>query len=346
VRAGYGIYYNPMNLVVTQGEVSNFRQPNLTITNPSYPDPYRGLDPETFASTAPQNIVIAENDLENLQSQASTVGFSQELSSTLGIHVDGVYNKMTKLPLTVNINPRSGLTTGPRPLQQFARIDQAQSIGELTYKALMVRLDKRFDSRYMYLISYTLAKADGNLAATGPFTSVVTHAEDPALDFGPAANDRRHALVASGAVLLPYDVTLGGVWTLRSTMPFSAIAGRDLNGDALVTDYVPGTTRAMGTRDDARMLDAVNTWRAVNGLGAIAGAQIDENKYNSVDMRASKAFPLGGNRRVELIAQVFNVFGSDNLQAAWTTNALSNSFGRVLQAFNRQQAELAVRFAF
>jgi len=346
VRAGYGIYYNPMNLVVTQGEVSNFRQPNVTITNPSYPDPYRGLDPETFASTAPQNISIVENDLENLQSQTTTAGFSQELSPTLGIHVDGVYNRMTRVPLTVNINPRSELTTGPRPLQQFARIDQAQSIGDLTYRALMVRLDKRFDGRYMYLVSYTLAKGDGNVVATGPFTSVVTHPEDPGLDEGPAANDRRHTLVASGSVLLPYDVTLGGVWTLRSTMPFSAIAGRDLNGDALVTDYVPGTTRSMGTRDNGRMMDAVNAWRAVNGLRPLPASQIDENHFNSVDVRVSKAFPLGGTRRVELIAQVFNLFGTDNLLAAWTTNALSDSFGRILQASNRQQAELALRIAF
>jgi hypothetical protein len=43
---------------------------------------------------------------------------------------------------------------------------------------------------------------------------------------------------------------------------------------------------------------------------------------------------------------VFNVFGTDNLDAAWNTNALSNAFGRVLQASNRQQAELAVRFAW
>ena len=31
----------------------------------------------------------------------------------------------------------------------------------------MVRLDKRFDKRYMYLVSYTLAKSDGNLASAG-----------------------------------------------------------------------------------------------------------------------------------------------------------------------------------
>ena len=345
VRAGYGVYYNPMNMFVTNGEWTNFRQQNINIANPSYPDPYGGLNPERFASTAPQNILISANDLENVQSEASTLGFSQELTSTLGIHVDGVYNRMTKLPLTVNINPRSGLTTGARPLPQFARIDQQQSIGELTYKALMVRLDKRYDNRYMYLLSYTLAKADGNLASPG-ISSRMTQAENPALDEGPAPNDRRHVLVASGSVLLPYDVTLGGVWTLRSTMPFSAIAGRDLNGDAVVTDYVPGTTRATGTRDNAPMMEAVNAWRAANGLRPLDASQIDTNRYNGFDMRASKAFPLGGNRRLELIGQVFNVFGTDNLEAAWGTNALSDSFGRILQAFNRQQAEVAVRFAF
>ena len=345
LRAGYGIYYNPMNLFVTAGEWTNYRQPNINITNPSYPDPYMGLDPEAFASTAPQNIAISANGLENVQSLASTVGFSQQLSSTLGIHVDGVYNAMTKIPLAVDINPRSGLTTGPRPLPQFARIDENQSIGELTYKALMLRLDKRFDDRYTYLVSYTLAKSDGNLASPG-ISSRITQAENPALDSGPAANDRRHVVVASGSVLLPYDVTLGGVWTLRSTMPFSAIAGRDLNGDALVTDYVPGTTRAIGTRDNERMLEAVNAWRAVNGLRPIAASQIDTNKYQAFDMRASKSFSLGGNRKLELIGQVFNLFGTDNLEAAWNTNALSDSFGRILQAFNRQQAELAVRVGF
>jgi TonB dependent receptor-like, beta-barrel len=346
VRAGYGVYYNPMNLFVTAGEWTNFRQPNINISNPSYPDPYRGLNPETFASTAPQNIAILENDLENLQSQAYTVGFSQELSSTLGIHVDSVYNRMTKIPLAVDINPRSGLRTGPRPVPQFARIDQTQSIGELTYKALMVRLDKRFDNRYLYLLSYTLAEGNGNLASPGT-SSRITKAEDAALDWGPAANDRRQVLVASGSVLLPYGVTLGGVWTLRSTLPFSAIAGTDLNGDALVTDYVPGTTRTIGTRDNARMLEAVNTWRTANGLGPIPESQIDANEFHSLDMRVSKSFPLRGNQRLELIGQVFNVFGTDNLDAAgWSTNALSDSFGRILQAFNRQQAEMAIRLVW
>lgn len=63
-------------------------------------------------------------------------------------------------------------------------------------------------------------------------------------------------------------------------------------------------------------------------------------------MRVSKAFSLGGAQKLELIGQVFNLFGRDNLQAAWVTNALSNQFGRIRQAFNRQQGEVAIRFAW
>ena len=41
---------------------------------------------------------------------------------------------------SIDINPRSGGTIGNRPLPQFARALQAQSIGFMNYKALLVRL--------------------------------------------------------------------------------------------------------------------------------------------------------------------------------------------------------------
>ena len=345
VRAGYGIYYNPMNLIVTTNERTNFRQASITITNPSYPDPYGGQDPLRFVSTAPQNVNILANDLENAESHATTAGFSQELTTNLGVHVDVVYNRMTKVPQAIDINPRAQGATGPRPLNQFARIEETRSNGEIDYKALMLRLDRRFDNRFLYTVSYTLAKSDGNVPSGG-INSRITQSEAPELDEGPAVNDRRHALVASGSVLLPYDINLGVVWQLRSAMPFSALAGIDLNGDGVVTDYVPGTTRNLGNRENGPMLEAVNTWRTSRGLGTIAESQIDTNDYNSFDVRASKSFVLGGMRRLELIGQVFNVFGRDNLAAAWVTNALSNQFGRVRQSFNRQQGEVAIRVAW
>src|SRR5438034_11737024 len=65
-----------------------------------------------------------------------------------------------------------------------------------------------------------------------------------------------------------------------------------------------------------------------NGRAPIAASQIDTNDYNRLDVRASKAFILGGNRKVEFIAQVFNLLGRDNLGGiaqGWQDNALSDS---------------------
>ena len=63
-------------------------------------------------------------------------------------------------------------------------------------------------------------------------------------------------------------------------------------------------------------------------------------------MRANKSFTIGGARKIELIAQVFNLFNRTNLLAAWQTNARSDKFGIVESAGNMRQAELAVRFTF
>ena len=73
--------------------------------------------------------------------------------------------------------------------------------------------------------------------------------------------------------------------------------------------------------------------------------------FNSVDLRASKSLKLFGSQRVEFIGQLFNLFGRDNLlipggAGTYVENALSDSFGRILSAQNRQQAELAIRYTW
>jgi len=346
VRADYGLYYNPMNLQITSAELANYRQPTAIIANPSYPDPYGGRDPLTFVSTAPANIAVMADNLENLQSAAYTGGVSQALSNALAIHVDGVYNHMSKVPMSVDINPRSGLTTGTRALPQFARILQAQSIGFMDYKALLVRLEKRLERNYMYLVSYTLADTNGNVNNSGGTQSVVTDSAHINFDEGPNNSDRRHTLVASGSFMLPADVVVGGVFSYRSTMPFSATAGIDINGDGNNTDYVPGTTRNVFNRgDDASALAAVNAYRATAGLAAISPT-FSTNEFISLDLRASKAIPLSAGRRVELIAQVFNVMNRTNILAAWTTNVRSPAFGTSVSAAPMRQAEIAVRFTY
>jgi len=232
-------------------------------------------------------------------------------------------------------------------MPQFGRVLQTQSIGYANYRALLVRLEKRLEHNYMYTFSYTLASTDGNVSSSS-FLSTVTDSAHIDYDVGPNNSDRRHALGLSGSLVLPYDVSVGVVFGARSTMPFSAIAGVDLNGDANVTDYVPGTTRNVFNRGkDAEMMALVNAYRAANNLPALPVSQIDTNEFYSLDLRVSKSVRVSNDRRVELVAQVFNLLSRKNLLAGgWVTNVRSNTFGTSVSAGPMRQAELGLRFVF
>ena len=347
VTGGYSLVYSTIQNGDHATEQEQTLTTNTLVRNPTYPDPYGGRSPLQFASTAPPNINIVADDLRNPPTKTYSLGFAQELGRDLALHIDGVYSKTTDFTRTANLNTPIP-ATGLRSLPTWGRILQLQPTGEGDYKGLWLRLEKRFSRRHLYTVAYTLSKQDTNWSS-GVRLGSVTDFFNPSADEGPHTADRRHAIVASTAVLLPYNLTLGAVWNARTTMPFDALAGRDLNLDGANTDYVPGTTKAMGNRDNGKMLTAVNAWRAQNGLKAIEASQIDSNRYSRVDVRLSREFQVGADRRIDLIAQVFNVLGTDNLQDigdSWVSNALSDSFGRLLTARARQQAELALRFRF
>ncbi len=342
VRAGYGRYYNNIRVLATvPPEKTNLLQTSIIISNPSYPDPYNGQDPMKFASTAPANITILANNMKNPEANVFNIGFTRALTGALALHVDGAYSRTRGDYLTVDIN-RPDLATGRRPLTAWGQVNQLQPISDAKYRAMYVRLEKRFERRYQYLVSYTLAKGQDNNPA-----GRVTDTLNPALDWGSASTDRRHVVVASASVLLPWHFTLGGVLSLRSAMPFSPLSGRDLNRDGFLTDYVPGTSRNQGSRN--LDLAAVNAYRASQGLAAVPADQIDTNRFRSIDVRVGRTFQLPGRARAELVAQLFNIAGFDNLSAplgggaGYVTSALSPSFGRILTAMPRQQAELAIR---
>jgi hypothetical protein len=345
-RLATGKYYGNVFAATLRAEVVALLQSNVNIRNPSYPDPYGGLSPLAFVTvSATPNVNVTSDDIEQPESKSVNLGFSRELRPNLAVHVDGVYTKGSKGNNIANINTPDPVT-GVRPRPTWGNINQYRSTGDSDYKAMYVRLDKRYSNRYQYLVSYTLAKETD----LGSGQTTIVDFYNPEYDNGYGTQDRRHTIVASGAIQLPWDVTLGGVWNYRSSRPFGARAGVDLNRDGAVTDYVPGTTRNVFNRgDDAKYLALVNTWRAANGRGPIQESQLMTDEFQRFDVRVSKALNLAGGRRAELIAQVFNLFGTDSFgvgAAPWQMNALSNAFGTIGTVYPRQQGEVAVRFVW
>ena len=346
VRMATGKYYSNVFVGTLRAEVVALLQQQVVIRNPSYPDPYGGLSPQAFVTvSATPNVNITDDRIKQPESKTLNAGLSRELRPNLAVHVDGVYSKLTNGNQINNINTPDPVT-GVRPIRGWGNINQYQADGESDYRALYLRLDKRFSDGYQYLVSYSLARSEDR----GAGQQTIVDFYHPEYDQGYANQDRRHALVASGAVQLPYDVVLGAVWSYRSSRPFSARAGIDLNRNGAVTDYVAGTTRNVFNRgDNDQQLALVNAWRAQNGRAPIAASQLMTDEFNRFDIRVNKQISLGGGRRADLIAQVFNLFGTDSFGSGalpWQMNALSNAFGTIGTVHPRQQAELAIRFVW
>ena len=329
-RAGFGTAYQVFFNGNQGNELVALLQNNINITNPSYPDPFGGRDPITFISTAPPNVGIMANDLKNSPTTTSSVGFSQQLMANMAVNVDGIVQHTANLPLTTNVN-QPFTPTGPRPLPEWGQITMTKTIGNYDYNAFLVRLEKRLSNHYQYQVAYTLSKQDTDFA----WTDAYVHSQD----VGPSSSDRRHQLVMSSGIQLPADVVAGVIFTPG--------AGIDLNNDGSTNDAVPGTHRGMGNRENAAMVAAVNAYRASRGLAPITEAQIDDNRLRRVDLRVTKGFSLGSSRKVELVGQVFNLFGSDNLGGIGSSqvgSAIAPNFGQIPSAQPRQQGELAVRY--
>jgi hypothetical protein len=314
----------------------------VNISNPAYPDPYQGKDPTEFIVSSPPNIQVTANDFQQPTGQQVNAGVSQKLTSEFAVHVDAVYNRTRYDYKILDINAKNPVT-GLRPLPEWGRIDRRQSTSDMKYKAIYAKLEKRYSHRYQFMVSYTYTRTNDN-APMGRYLDPF----DLSLDWGPSNGERRHAAVASGSVQLPWDVTLGVVWTARSQVPWTATAGKDLNKDGFTTDLVPGTTRNAGSRN--LDLDAVNAWRATNGLAPVTPAMIDSSALSVADMRLSKSFPLRGGMKIDVLAQVFNFLNTKNLQDQYgggrQTNALSSVFGSINTARPMRQGELAIKLAW
>ena len=80
----------------------------------------------------PPNITIVDDKLVNPETNTYNAGFSQQLTTNLAVHVDGIYTKTLKDMEAVNINTPDAVTKA-RPLPEWGRILQTQSIGSSNY---------------------------------------------------------------------------------------------------------------------------------------------------------------------------------------------------------------------
>jgi hypothetical protein len=356
IRGGYGMYYNFIETELSEAEKLNFIACPISLTSGSpsnyvlpYPNPYNGQSVTSYCSTAPPNVTILSPTLRNPYQHQFSLGYSRQLSTDLSVSIDGLYDRGLRDYKIYDLNlPANYPTNKIRPTPSLNQVLQHASTGGSEYKALYIKFNKQFSHRYMYTASYALSSAQDNNPHVAPVD--YNHLNN---DWGPSQYDQRHALVLSGSVMLPGKIMVGGIYSFRSNLPFSVTtstvtpaggvftANPNPNGTA---QYVPGTTRDQGNRN--LNYAALNLYRSQIGLSNnLSASSVASTKYSDFDIRVSKYFFQHETRRLEIIGQAFNLFGTENYTTI-TNSPISATFGAPTAANTVQIGELAAKFTF
>lgn len=179
---------------------------------------------------------------------------------------------------------------GANPQPAYAQILTDVNNGYGFYHALDLNLSHRLTNRFLLLASYTWSHATNNVDPDVPGQNP----NDPNLtgreEYGNAIFDQRHRFVLSGFFIAPLKITLGGVATLASGLPFNLTTGANNFGD-------PGGTA------DRPLIDGV-----IVGRNTGRGSSIYE-----VSPMVERQFHFGFERAALTVrAEAFNVFNHPN----------------------------------
>ena len=195
---------------------------------------------------------------------------------------------------------------------RFNLIQEVQSIGESTFKSMTVSINKRQSHGLSMNLQYSLGKGLDN---TPLLTQLTVQAEsgrsDPTnldRDLGPNPLDIRHSLNgnvvyvsenhSSNAVVrqLLNGNEIGILVQVNSGLPLNVSAVGDLNGDGISSDRPNNVPRG------ALYLPA----------------------RKNVDLRYTRWIPLGKSTRAEIIAELKNVFNTEQMSGVTTTTVVDS----------------------
>ncbi|HUQ88645.1 MAG TPA: TonB-dependent receptor, partial [Vicinamibacterales bacterium] len=254
----------------------------------------------------------------------SNAQIERAFSSDMTVSLSLMYAKGDQLPVVTDvnlINPVGVLGDG-RPIYstavnaatrqdpRFNHINQVQSIGESTFKSMTVQTTKRLKQGLTFNLQYSFGKGLDN---TPLLTQLTVQAEagrsDPSnidRDKGPNPLDMRHNFTGNivyasrnssdNALVrgLLNGNEIGVLLQLNSGLPINIPANRDLNGDGSTSD------RPIGVPRNALYLPA----------------------RKNVDLRYTRWIPIHGSTRAEIIAEMKNVFNTEQLSGVNTSTAV------------------------
>ena len=269
-----------------------------------------------------------------------TLGLQRELPHQMLVSVDGIFKQTAHELFSADYNRYQDVRGSIDPRYQAVSFYQSGATAQ--YKALLVRLEKRYARRYQLLGSYALSSFVG-LNGSGLFLgSSVTDKENWKDSFGPQGSDRRHRVVVSATADLPWGFQVSGISEATSRGPANLTGGNyDYNGDGTRGDRIPGTGpnqvyRSIQESDLPGIVDRFNAQYAgkkdaqgavIRPLPPLPATYHLSTPTVSQDLRVTKTVAIHERFKILAIGEVFNIFNIANL-SGYSGDLSSATFGQ------------------
>jgi hypothetical protein len=346
-------------------------QPQATVNNGIIDNPAGvGVNPGNLPIGATAQDLVFKHPTSYLWS----AGVQREVPFGFIVDVTYVGRRGLYLQRERNLNqlPAGTLQANPgvniaalRPYAGYGVIRLSENAGRSIYHSLQVSADRRYTNGLKVGFAYTLSKTEDNGSDK---RNVLWNTYDDTIFWGASSFDRRHVLnfyyiydlpifrdqsSLIGNLLGGWQVS--GATFMRSGTPFTVGQGaQDIAGVGDAGFGQPWSQTGMSstnfqlyTTPGTEALDTSVFVRPANGT---FGNSPRNAYYNPGEMQWDialfKNFSVGGNRRLQLRAEMFNFLNHPNLGGI-DSNPLSGTFGRITSKDgNRRDTQLSVRFLF
>jgi len=320
VRGGYGVFFDQIWTNDTGNVVQNY--PNVFTSQVANDTRVTNIPNTFFPHAPPASLLSATGSTavqvpnpaaESPSTQQSSIGIQRQIAANTSVSADYIHVLGLHFRRAYNANARQ--PDGTFPLLRSGTVITVGDYGNRIHSdQVQIKFERRLANNFSLRTSYTYMKVF-------QFLETAVDKANRDADWGPAANDTRHRMVVSSVYRMPLDIQFGTIITAMSAPPYNITTGVDSNGD----------------RD-------VNERPLENGT-MIGPFSARGDNYFSADLRISRTFRLGGERRLEALFEMFNLTNMANY-GGYDGNLRSSFYGQPRFALPPFQGQLGIRLDF
>ena len=338
IRAGFGIFYNPIRArSYASGYYFNPPYALAFVPNPQFPNPFPGaLPPPAQLVGVDYNTDVTPKMYQwnfNIQRQlldstTLTVGYV----GSRGLHLYGARDINPVLPTLVNGVqvfgvPRGatpGFISNPRLNPAGAALNSEAPVADSSYHSLQVGLNRRFAHGLQSQLSYTWSKCMDNASGTYGLEGGIPWSNplNGSFDRGRCLFDRPHVFRLSGVYAFPFNKNIfvkgwqmSGGLGVQSGSPWNVIVGFDQSGNTIANQRPNLALPA-----DSIMIGDVDHWVNPAGFSLPAPGTLGNLQRDflagpgvvNLDYAVMKETTIKEQVRLQFRAEFFNLLNHAN----------------------------------